>query len=89
VTPCQCEYSYKRNPKVLDQLNHCEKHGIPLALLVGGDEVAAGLVKVKVVNNREDKGTPVARDALVADLRRRLEDPAVRKLTDAADLTAM
>ena len=85
----QCEFSYKRNPKVLDQLNYCEKHGIPLALLIGGDEVASGIVKIKAVNNRDDKGAPVAREALVAEIRKRLEDPAVRKLAAGADLTSM
>ena len=85
----QCEFSYKRNPKVLDQLNHCEKYGIPLALLVGGDEIAQGVVKIKTVNSREDKGVPVARAELVAAIRTRLGDPEVRKLTAAADLTSL
>ena len=85
----QAEFSYKRNPKVLDQLNYCEKNGIPLALLVGNDEVQAGVVKVKTVNNRDDKGTPVPLGELVAEIKRRLADPAVLKLTAAADLTAL
>ena len=74
---------------MLDQLNHCEKHGIPLALFVGGDEVTQGIVKIKTVNNRDDKGVPVPRTELVAEIRKRLADPAVRVLTAAADLTSI
>lgn len=85
----QAEFSYKRNPKVLDQLNYCEKNGIPLALLVGNDEIQAGVVKVKTVNNRDDKGTPIPLNEMVAEIKRRLTDPAVLKLTAAADLTSL
>merc|ERR1719309_1608087 len=40
------EHSYKKNPKMLSQLQYCEEQGIPLAVVIGESELAAGIVKL-------------------------------------------
>lgn len=69
----KAEIMYKENPKFLDQMNHCEKNFIPFALILGGDELKQGIVKIKEVANRDDKGATIPRDQLVAELKRRIE----------------
>ena len=44
----------KRNPKVLDQFQYCEKNQVELCVIVGGSELEAGTVKIRVVNTREE-----------------------------------
>lgn len=43
----QAEMPYKGNPKLLDQLQFCEDRGIPLAVILGGDELAKGILKLR------------------------------------------
>jgi len=64
------EQSYKKNPKMLTQLQYCEEQGIPLAVVLGESEIAKGVVKVRSVNTREEVEVP--RKELVANLRSRL-----------------
>ncbi len=35
----QTEHSYKKNPKMLNQLQYCEETGIPLAVVIGESEL--------------------------------------------------
>ena len=44
----------KRNPKMLDQLQYCEKNQIELCVIVGGAELEAGIVKIRNVGTREE-----------------------------------
>lgn len=44
----KAEFGFKPNPKMGDQLNHAFESGIPFIVLFGGDELANGVVKVKV-----------------------------------------
>ena len=44
----------KKNPKMLDQLQYCEDKGIPLAIIVGEDEVKRGIVKIRTVASRTE-----------------------------------
>ena len=44
----------KRNPKMLDQLQYCEKNQIELCVIVGGSELEAGIVKIRNVGTREE-----------------------------------
>lgn len=44
----------KRNPKMLDQLQYCEKNQIELCVIIGGAELEAGIVKIRPVATREE-----------------------------------
>ncbi|KAJ8981150.1 hypothetical protein NQ317_013815 [Molorchus minor] len=45
------EHSYKKNPKLLVQLQHCEEYGIPLAVILGESEIKNGVVKLRSCSN--------------------------------------
>ncbi|XP_047989763.1 histidine--tRNA ligase, cytoplasmic isoform X2 [Leguminivora glycinivorella] len=60
------EQSYKKNPKMLNQLQHCEESGIPLAVVLGDDELKRGVVKIRNIATREENEVP--RDKLVDEL---------------------
>lgn len=65
------EHSYKKNPKLLAQLQYCEEQSIPLALILGESEIEKGVVKVREVNSRNE--VEISRSKLVDELRNRLE----------------
>ncbi|GLH03358.1 Elongation factor 1-beta' [Gryllus bimaculatus] len=65
------ESSYKRNPKLLAQLQYCEESGIPLAAILGESELERGVVKLRDVESRQE--VEVARDVLINEIRQRLE----------------
>lgn len=50
----QTEQSYKRNPKLLDQLQYCEDRNIPLAIVIGESELQRGIVKLRVIETRQE-----------------------------------
>lgn len=50
----QAEHSYKTNPKLLAQLQHCEENGIPLAIVLGDSELERGVVKLREVTTRKE-----------------------------------
>merc|ERR1719512_711868 len=58
------------NPKMLSQLQYCEENGIPMAVVIGESEIAAGVVKLRDVATREE--LEVKRDELVDVIRKRL-----------------
>lgn len=45
---------YKKNPKLLNQLQYCEDTGIPLVAIVGEQELKDGVVKLRIVATREE-----------------------------------
>lgn len=72
----QTEFSFKNKPKLPAQFAAGEKDEVPFAVILGGDELKAGLVTVKEqkweLNNgqklkvqSEEKGTQVPRDKLI------------------------
>ena len=72
----QTEFSFKNKPKLPAQFAAGEKDEIPFAIILGGDELKAGLVTVKeqkwelkdgqkVKVQSEEKGTQVPRDQLI------------------------
>lgn len=61
------EQSYKRNPKLLDQLQYCEERNIPLAIVIGESELQRGIVKLRVIETRQE--IEVARDQMVDKIR--------------------
>ncbi|KAI4463319.1 histidyl-trna synthetase [Holotrichia oblita] len=64
------EHSYKRNPKLLAQLQHCEEQGIPLVLILGESEIQKGVVKLRDVISRVE--TEVERSKVMEELQNRL-----------------
>ncbi|XP_009707021.1 PREDICTED: histidine--tRNA ligase, cytoplasmic-like, partial [Cariama cristata] len=67
----KAEMLYKKDPKLLKQLQYCENMGIPLAAIVGEQELTDGVVKLRDVATREEVDIP--REKLVDEIRRRLE----------------
>ena len=61
----QTEQPYKKNPKMLSQLQYCEENGIPLAVIIGESELANGVVKLRVIATREEVEVPRAELAAV------------------------
>ncbi|CAG0879646.1 unnamed protein product [Cyprideis torosa] len=49
------ELSHKKNPKLLDQLQHCETSGIPIVIILGESELQRGVVKFRKVESREEQ----------------------------------
>jgi len=64
------EHSYKKNPKMLNQLQFCEDNGIPLAIVIGESELAAGIVKLRCITSREE--VEVKREELLVTIQQRL-----------------
>ncbi|XP_029034176.1 histidine--tRNA ligase, cytoplasmic isoform X2 [Osmia bicornis bicornis] len=65
------EHSYKKNPKLLGQLQHCEENDIPLAVIIGEGELARGEVTLRDVASRRE--VSVSRTNLIEEIRKRLE----------------
>jgi len=45
----QTEQSYRVNPKFLTQIQYCEENGIPVAVVIGEDEISKNVVKIRNV----------------------------------------
>uniref|UniRef100_A0A8B9PUC3 histidine--tRNA ligase n=1 Tax=Apteryx owenii TaxID=8824 RepID=A0A8B9PUC3_APTOW len=67
----KAEMLYKKDPKLLKQLQYCEDTGIPLVAIIGEQELTDGVVKLRVVTTREEVNIP--REKLADEIRRRLE----------------
>ncbi|XP_010218571.1 PREDICTED: histidine--tRNA ligase, cytoplasmic [Tinamus guttatus] len=57
----KAEMLYKKNPKLLNQLQYCEDTGVPLVAIVGEQELKDGVVKLRVVATREEVRPAVPR----------------------------
>ncbi|GAB6033040.1 Histidine--tRNA ligase, cytoplasmic [Chamberlinius hualienensis] len=66
----KAEMPYKTNPKLLNQLQYCEENDIPLAIIIGESEIKDGVVKLRVVNNREE--VTVSRKDLIQEIKSKL-----------------
>ncbi|CAF1262357.1 unnamed protein product [Adineta steineri] len=64
------EMAYKRNPKLLDQLQYCEKNQIELCIIIGSSELQDGTIKIRNVMTREESIIP--REQLAEQLRNHL-----------------
>jgi len=62
----RAEQSYKKNPKLLDQLQYCEDSGIPTAIIIGQTELDAGVVKFREIASRSEREVPM--DNIVDEL---------------------
>ncbi|XP_029439411.1 histidine--tRNA ligase, cytoplasmic-like isoform X1 [Rhinatrema bivittatum] len=65
----KAEMLYKKNPKLLNQLQYCEETGIPLVAIIGEQELKDGVVKLRVVSTREE--LDVSRRNLVEEIKKR------------------
>uniref|UniRef100_A0A8B9C944 histidine--tRNA ligase n=1 Tax=Anser brachyrhynchus TaxID=132585 RepID=A0A8B9C944_9AVES len=65
----KAEILYKKNPKLLNQLQYCEDTGIPLVAIVGEQELKDGVVKLRVVATREEVN--IRRENLIEEIRMR------------------
>ncbi|XP_043445340.1 histidine--tRNA ligase, cytoplasmic isoform X3 [Prionailurus bengalensis] len=71
----KAELLYKKNPKLLNQLQYCEEAGIPLVAIIGEQELKDGVIKLRSVASREE--VDVRREDLVEEIKRRTS-PALR-----------
>ncbi|XP_009869831.1 PREDICTED: histidine--tRNA ligase, cytoplasmic [Apaloderma vittatum] len=69
----KAEVLYKKNPKLLNQLQYCEETGIPLVAIVGEQELKDGVIKLRVVATREEVN--IRRESLVEEIRMRTSRP--------------
>lgn len=72
INQIQAEQPYKKNPKMLTQLQYCEENGIPLAVILGESEIQKGVVKLRVISNREE--IEVKREDLPQAIRDKLKE---------------
>nr|XP_061792992.1 histidine--tRNA ligase isoform X3 [Nerophis lumbriciformis] len=68
----KAEVMYKKNPKLLSQLQHCEESGIPLVAIIGEQELKDGVVKLRIVATREE--VDISRADLVSEIRKRTSE---------------
>ena len=73
----KAEFSYKAKPKLPQQFKQAESAGVPLAVILGEDELKNGKVKIKVLgikdeNDPEKDGVLVDRASMVEEIRKRL-----------------
>ncbi|EGE03004.1 histidyl-tRNA synthetase [Trichophyton equinum CBS 127.97] len=76
----KAEFSYKVKPKLPAQFKAAEANGIPFAVILGEDELAAGKVRVKEMGlpdgHPEKEGVLVDIDSLTTEIKQRLEKKA-------------
>lgn len=67
----KAEQIYKKNPKILAQLQHCEENDIPLAIIIGESELAKGEVTLRIIATRVEMR--VLRSNLIEVIHQQLE----------------
>ena len=50
----QTEMMYRKDPKFLNQIQYCEREGIPLVVIVGNEEKEKGGVKIRNVKTQKE-----------------------------------
>ncbi|KND02539.1 histidine-tRNA ligase [Spizellomyces punctatus DAOM BR117] len=75
----KAEYMFKKKPRSLQvQFDVCDKEQIPLAIIVGGKEIEAGVVKIRKMVKEEassgDKEVTVPRTGLVEAVEQKLQE---------------
>lgn len=71
----RAEHSYKLNPKLLVQLQYCEEHSIPFAVVFGDAELERGVVKLREVFSRTE--TEVKLNELAEEIKKRVSQKEV------------
>jgi len=75
------ESSYKKNPKLLQQLQYCEENGIPLAVVLGESEIQNNIVKLRNVATREERAVP--RASMVEEIKLEIQRLALAATGDS------
>lgn len=66
------EHSYKSNPKLLAQLQHCEENSIPFAIVLGDSELERGVVKLREITTRKEDEISI--ETLTDEINKRLKE---------------
>ncbi|KAG8665824.1 Cytoplasmic and mitochondrial histidine tRNA synthetase [Fusarium poae] len=73
----KAEFSYKAKPKFQPQFKAAEANGVPFAILLGDDEVAAGKVKIKELGlqegHPEKEGVLISQEDMAKEIKVRLQ----------------
>ncbi|KAI1312267.1 Cytoplasmic and mitochondrial histidine tRNA synthetase [Mortierella claussenii] len=73
----KAEFAYKLKPRTQSQWDVCDRDMIPFAVIVGGDEIEKGLVKIKDMRTRDESqkgGLEYPRSEMISELKKRLEE---------------
>ncbi|CAO3563012.1 unnamed protein product [Mortierella alpina] len=73
----KAEFTYKLKPRTQNQWDACDRDMIPFAVIVGGDEVERGVVKIKDMRTKDESqkgGLEYARADMVPELKKRLAE---------------
>ncbi|KAL7753047.1 Cytoplasmic and mitochondrial histidine tRNA synthetase [Sorochytrium milnesiophthora] len=74
----KAEFMYKAKPRTQSQYDVCDRDLIPLAIIIGRDEIEQGMVKIKDMRSKmegaEKGGVSIKRQDMVAELKKRLAD---------------
>ncbi|XP_044278768.1 histidine--tRNA ligase, cytoplasmic-like isoform X2 [Varanus komodoensis] len=68
----KAEMFHKKNPKLLKQLQYCEKVGIPLVAIIGEKELQDGVVKLRDVATRREIDVP--QENIIEEIQRLLRE---------------
>ncbi|XP_066480991.1 histidine--tRNA ligase, cytoplasmic-like isoform X2 [Tiliqua scincoides] len=66
----KAEMFYKKNPKLLNQLQYCEETGIPVVVIIGQQELNNGVLTLRDVSTRTEITVP--KEKLIEEIKRRL-----------------
>ena len=73
----KAEFAYKLKPRTQNQWDVCDRDMIPFAVIVGGDEIANGVVKIKDMRTKDESqkgGLEYARSDMISELQKRLTE---------------
>lgn len=81
----KCEFGFKPNPKIADQLGYSLKSGIPLMVLFGEDEISKGKLKLKDLDAETE--FELDRSDLIAAIKEKLAVMGDRRIVFAKSST--
>uniref|UniRef100_UPI00358E271C histidine--tRNA ligase, cytoplasmic-like n=1 Tax=Myxine glutinosa TaxID=7769 RepID=UPI00358E271C len=67
----KAEMMWDKDPSLLRQLQWCEKHGVPLVVIIGSREQATGVVGLRNIALRHQEDVPLV--DIVAEVKKRLQ----------------
>ncbi|KAF9344844.1 Cytoplasmic and mitochondrial histidine tRNA synthetase [Mortierella sp. AD094] len=73
----KAEFAYKLKPRTQNQWDACDRDMIPFAVIVGGDEIEKGLVKIKDMRTKDESqkgGLEYPRTEMISELKKRLAE---------------
>ncbi|KAF9144809.1 Cytoplasmic and mitochondrial histidine tRNA synthetase [Linnemannia schmuckeri] len=71
----KAEFAYKLKPRTQNQWDVCDRDMIPFAVIVGGDEIEKGLIKIKDMRSKDESqkgGIEYPRTQMIAEIKSRL-----------------